>query len=219
MKLLRQFGSQAKRLQIRPPDFVEQRHGLVLQVWGEEGYWQVVDEEFRDLLREAEQPISLQDIFTAHPDWAPHRKSVQGQLANMAKAGLVEGTDATWPARWDHEPRGARPRSREPRLENITINLVTGCNLCCRTCYVPPENRTSAKLDVAALLRFLEDLRPCLGSTATLSLLGGEPFLHPEGVIQVGLWARRHGFVCNVSTNGTILSDALLEGLALLLVK
>jgi len=43
---------------------------------------------------------------------------------------------------------------------------------------------------------------------------GWEPFLHPEGVIQVGLWARRHRLACNVSTNGTLLSDTLLEGLA-----
>jgi len=199
MKLLRQFGSQAKRLQIRRPDFVEQRDGLVLQVWGEEGYWQVVDEEFRDLLRTAEHPTSLEAILTEHPDWAPHRRSVQRQLANMAKAGLT-GT-----------PR--KPAS-PPRIENVTVNLTTGCNLCCRTCYVPQQSRSAAKLDVEALVRFLDDLRPCLSSTATLSLLGGEPFLHPEGVIQVGLWARRHRLACNVSTNGTILSDTLLKGLA-----
>jgi len=90
MKLPRQFRSQANRLQVRPPDFVEQRDGMVLQVWGEEGYWQVVDEEFRDLLRVAEHPTALEDIFTEHPDWAPHRRSVQGQLANMEVAGVIE---------------------------------------------------------------------------------------------------------------------------------
>jgi len=199
MKLLRQFRSRANRLQIRPPDSVEQRDGLVLQVWGEEGYWQVVDEEFRDLLRAAEQPTTLRAIFAEHPDWAPHRRSVQRQLENMAKAGLT-GT-----------PR--KPAS-PPRIENVTVNLTTGCNLCCRTCYVPQATRSAAKLDVEALLRFLEDLRPCFSPTATLSLLGGEPFLHPEGVIQIGHWARRHRIACNVSTNGTIQSDTLVEGLA-----
>ena len=240
MKLPGPFRSQANRLQVRPPDFVEQRDGLVLQVWGEEGYWQVVDEEFRDLLRAAEQPTSLEDIFAEHPDWASHRRSVQGQLANMAKAGLLGGVDDSSRAHGDHEPQqengplslslspsegervpvsageGSSGAKREPpvRIENVTVNLVTGCNLCCRTCYVPQESRSAARLDVEALLRFLENLRPCLSSTATLSLLGGEPFLHPEGVIQVGLWARRHRLACNVSTNGTLLSDALLDGLA-----
>ncbi len=171
----------------------------MLQVWGEEGYWQVVDEEFRDLLHAVEKPTSLEVIFAERPDWAPHRRSVQAQLANMAKAGLT-GTP--------------RQPADPPRIENVTVNLVTGCNLHCRTCYVPQQSRSAVKLEVGPLLRFLEDLRPSFSSTATLSLLGGEPFLHPEGVLEVGHWARRHRLACNVSTNGTILSDTLLEGLA-----
>lgn len=200
MKLLSQFRPRFRRLQVRPPDFAEARDGLVLQVWGREGFWHVVDEEFCDLLRAAERPTSLEAILAGHPEWIPHRRSIRSHLAKMGKAGLTGGPC---------EPAGPL------QIENITINLVTGCNLSCRTCYLAPENRTAEKLDVGSLLRFLEDLRRRLSKRATLSLLGGEPFLHPEGVIQVGLWASRHGLSCNVSTNGTILPDTLLERLAM----
>jgi mycofactocin biosynthetic radical S-adenosylmethionine protein MftC len=186
-------------MRVRSPDHVEERNGLFLQVWGDEGYWQVVDHEFRDLLQSAEQPTSLDSILEQHPEWKQHRRSILAQVGNMKKAGLM-GT-----------PRKPAP---PPRIENLTINLTTGCNLSCRTCYVPRELRTPAKLDLNRLLPFLDNLRPCFSPAATLSLLGGEPFLHPEGVLEVGRWAKRHKFICNVSTNGTILSEVLLRGLA-----
>jgi radical SAM protein with 4Fe4S-binding SPASM domain len=196
--LLRQFLPQTNVLRIRPPDYIEEKEGFYLQVWGAEGYWQVVDREFRDLLKVVEQPASLKTILREHPEWAVHRRDIQVQLRGMEKAGLT----------------GKAPRpSPPPRIENVTINLVTACNLDCHTCYVPQALRSGAKLDVKRLLDFLDELRPCFSSNATLSLLGGEPFLHPDGVVQAGLWAKRHKFACNVSTNGTIISDSLLKGL------
>jgi radical SAM protein with 4Fe4S-binding SPASM domain len=199
VSLLQQILPRTKSLRVRPPDHVEQREELFLQVWGNEGYWQVVDGEFRELLRSAEQATTLEEILAAHPEWQPHRRSIRTQLGNLRKAGVL-----------GHFQK----RSPAPAIENVTINLVTACNLACRTCYVPQEIRTATRLDTRQLQRFLEDLRPCLGAHATLSLLGGEPFLHPEGVLEIGRWARRHKMSCNVSTNGTVLSDALLEGLA-----
>ncbi len=199
MNLLEQFRPQAAQIQVRPPDHGEERDELFLQVWGDEGYWQVVDREFRDFLQAAEQPTSLEGILEQHPEWRQHRRPIQAQLGNMRKAGLL-----------------GRPREPAPpsRIENLTINLTTGCNLSCRTCYVPGESRRPAKLEVSRLLAFLDDLRPCFSPVGTISLLGGEPFLHAEGVLAVGRWAKRHKLTCNVSTNGTLVSDVLLAGLA-----
>lgn len=182
---------------MRRPDHVEEQNGLFLQVWGEEGYWQVVDRDFRDFLEAAERS-SLESIFKEHPEWGQHRASIKTQLRSMTRAGLMGAPQKPAPA---------------PLIENVTINLVTGCNLSCRTCYVPQETRSPVKMDVPRLLRFLEGLRPHFSPEATLSLLGGEPFLHPQGVMEVGRWAKRHKLSCNVSTNGTILSDALLRDL------
>jgi sulfatase maturation enzyme AslB (radical SAM superfamily) len=199
MRLLEQFLPRTTPIRVRPADHIEEQDGLVLQVWGDEGYWQVVDREFRDFLQAAEQPTSLESILEQHPEWSQHRRSILAQLGNMKKAGLL-GT-----------PRKPAP---PPKIENLTINLTTGCNLSCQTCYVPRETRTPAKLDVRRLLTFLDDLRSCFSPAATLGLLGGEPFLHAEGVLGVGRWAKRHKFICNVSTNGTLLPEALLRGLA-----
>ncbi|HWQ93481.1 MAG TPA: hypothetical protein VN673_17575 [Clostridia bacterium] len=62
---------------------------------------------------------------------------------------------------------------------------------------------------MSRLRAFPDELRPCFRPAATLSLLGGEPLLHAEGVLEARRWAKRYRFTCNVSTNGTILSDAL----------
>lgn len=199
MTLFEHLFPRRTTLHVRPPDYVEERDGLFLQVWGEEGYWQVVDQEFRELLQAAAQPTSLASLLQQHPEWQSHRRSIHTQLAHLRKAGLL-GTPPTAPP--------------PPRIENVTINLTTGCNLNCRTCYVPQESRTPAKLEVDRLLPFLEDLRPCFSPAATLSLLGGEPFLHPQGVLEIGRWAKRHQLTCNVSTNGTVLPDGLLPPLA-----
>jgi radical SAM protein with 4Fe4S-binding SPASM domain len=199
MQLLEQLLPRTKQIRVRPADLVEERSGLFLQVWGDEGYWHVVDREFHDLLRAAEQPTSLGCILQQHPEWNPDRRSIEAQLRNLRLAGLM-GTE--------------RQPSPRPRIENVTINLTTGCNLSCHTCYVPQAARTPAKLDVDGLLSFLDRLRQCFSRAATVSLLGGEPFLHPGGVLGVGRWAKRHKLACNVSTNGTIVSDALLMDLA-----
>jgi radical SAM protein with 4Fe4S-binding SPASM domain len=198
MYLLKQILRSGRILHFRPPDHVEQKNGLVLQIWGAEGYWHVVDEEFRELLQALEKPTSLEDILSEHRTWRPHERSIRTQVRRMEKSGLT----------------GRVPKSRfPPLLENVTINLVTACNLDCLTCYVPQELRNGSKLDVDLGLCFLDELRPCFSSHATLSLLGGEPFLHPAGVIRIGQWAKRHKFGCNVSTNGTVLPESLLTGL------
>lgn len=199
MRLLDQFLRRPRPLRLRPPDHTEQRQHLLLQIWADEGYWHVVDTEFHELLRELERPATLEDLFAQHPEWKRHRRPIQAQLRNLEKAGLL-GT-----------PRKPAPPTR---LENLTINLTTQCNLNCRTCYLPQEYRPPAKVNVPQLLLFLESLHPHFGPAATLSLLGGEPFLHPEAVLAIGRWAKRHHFPCNVSTNGTVRSDPLLRDLA-----
>jgi radical SAM protein with 4Fe4S-binding SPASM domain len=199
MRLLEQLLPRIDKVRVRPPDHVEQRDGLFLQVWGHEGYWQVVDGEFRDLLKAAETSDSLESILGARPQWRPHRRSIQAQLGAMRKAGLM-GTPG----------KPAPP----PLIENVTINLTAACNLSCRTCYVPREVRAGARLDTDRLLPFLDKLQACFSPAATISLLGGEPFLHPNAVLAVGRWAKRHKLICNVSTNGTAVPEAMLKDIA-----
>jgi radical SAM protein with 4Fe4S-binding SPASM domain len=199
ISLLDQFLEGGTSIQIRRPDHTEERNRLFLQVWGEEGYWHVVDGEFRALLEEFEKPASLNAVLKRRPEWKQHKRAIQSQLRRMKKAGMAGGRLA--------------PVS-PPKIENITINLTTACNLKCRSCYVPLESRTPTRIDTSRLLAFLKDIRPGLSRQATISLLGGEPMLHPEGLLAVGRWAKENKLTCNVSTNGTPPRDDLLRALA-----
>jgi radical SAM protein with 4Fe4S-binding SPASM domain len=192
----RLFPRRPRTPQIRRPDYEEQRDDLTLQIWADEGYWQVVDGDFTELLKVLESPASMAEVLRLRPDWKAHQRIIRSQLANMAKSGI--GTSSP-------------PRAQPPLIENVTINLVTACNLRCRTCYVPAELRNGAKLDASRVLLFLDKLRSCFSGNATLSLLGGEPFLNPEALRAIGLWAKKHAIPCNVSTNGTMLSENLLR--------
>lgn len=198
MNLLQRIFRPAKAVQVRRPDYVERRNGSVLQIWGEEGYWHVVDPEVADFLREVEQPRLLRSVFNEHPDWRPHERSLARHVRKMGRCFRRIAAQAE--------------ESRRP-LENVTINLVTACNLHCRTCYIAENTRTSAMLDVERTIRFLETLRPSFSSQASLSLLGGEPFLHLDALEGLGRWAREHKLPCNVSTNGTVVSERLLHTL------
>jgi mycofactocin biosynthetic radical S-adenosylmethionine protein MftC len=185
-----EVGSHARAGQqswfIRRPDYDEQREGLALQIWGDEGYWHIVDRETQELLEVVSQPTTLKTLLTRKPAWARQKDLVASTLQSVSH-GLTQA---------------AKPIP--PQIENISINLTTACNLHCATCYVPARDRGSRKLDAAAAIAFLEKLGNHLSPRATISLLGGEPFLHPSGVLALAGWAQKHGHTCNVSTNGTV---------------
>jgi radical SAM protein with 4Fe4S-binding SPASM domain len=176
---------------IRPPDHTERRGGFTLQVWGEEGYWHIVDRETEELLEAVKQPQTLEELLATHPQWTGQRTLVTTTLQSIQR-GLT---------------RGSKPGPA--RIESVAINLTTACNLRCATCYVPVQDRRSGKLDAVATIAFLEKLRQRFSPNATIVLLGGEPFLHPEGVLALARWARRKGHACNVSTNGTVPLESL----------
>ncbi|HYG23300.1 MAG TPA: radical SAM protein [Verrucomicrobiae bacterium] len=181
---------------IRRPDFVETQGGLALQIWGEEGYWHVVDHEFADVLEQLAEVRDIELLLAGRPDWRPHTQAIRRQLGVMRKAGIG----------------GQAPRLNASAIENVTINLTMGCNLHCRSCYVPEDFRSVAtRINPSRSLAFLDDLQPCFSPNATITLLGGEPFLHPSALREIGSWALQRNLPCNVSTNGTVLNDAILK--------
>jgi mycofactocin biosynthetic radical S-adenosylmethionine protein MftC len=174
---------------IRPPDYSEQREGLTLQIWGEEGYWHIIDRETEELLQAVGQPITLKHLLARHPGW-------NDKVVTRTLQSVRQGLDRI-------------PPQPQKHIENISLNLTTGCNLHCATCYVPAKDRNPKKLDAGKAIEFLDSLGGHLSNTATVSLLGGEPFLHPDCVLAIARWAKQHGHPCNVSTNGTIPLESI----------
>lgn len=97
-------------------------------------------------------------------------------------------------------------------VPHAVIETNTNCNARCRACYatdramVKPLAQVKAEIDAVLALRRLE----------TVSLLGGEPTLHPDlpGIVR---YVKARGLFCVVATNGvrflegdTALLDALV---------
>ncbi len=171
---------------IRPPDLCQEKSGLFLHVWGPEGYWHIVDGETHELLQMTGQPVTLADLVQRRPEWGVQREMIAKVLRKVTQ-GLAHTAPPT-----------------ETQIENVSLNLTQACNLHCATCYLSDRERSPQKLDADAVIYFLEKLGSRLSRAASISLLGGEPFLNPEGVLAMAEWAQRRRLSCNVSTNGTV---------------
>lgn len=97
---------------------------------------------------------------------------------------------------------GARLRPQKPtgsETPHVTIETNTTCNIRCRYCYaieepvVKPVSQILAEIDYALARRRLE----------TVSLLGGEPTLHPE-LPEVVRYVKSRRLHCQVLTNGVL---------------
>lgn len=103
--------------------------------------------------------------------------------------------------------RPQKPSARE--TPHAVIEPNTNCNIRCRCCYaiehpvVKPLDQVRAEIDVACARRNLD----------ALSLLGGEPTLHPD-LPEIVRYVKSKGLVCQVLTNGVRLLGP--EGPALL---
>ncbi len=94
-----------------------------------------------------------------------------------------------------------------PQLRSIYMYLTTGCNLCCRHCWITPtfvNGQPSAGdvVDCAVLLDVVDEARQ-LG-LRHVKLTGGEPMLHPQfrEVVQ-GIADRQ--LPMDMETNGTLI--------------
>ncbi len=97
------------------------------------------------------------------------------------------------------------------RIDNIVFELTEACNQRCRFCYNYWRDGSPLPAPDKGLCR--KTLRKLLSQAdvRTLSFSGGEPLCMP-GVTDLALMARFRGARVNILTNGTLLTDALLEG-------
>lgn len=101
----------------------------------------------------------------------------------------------------------------EPKLRFLFFELTDACNLCCLHC------GSSASPDRNTFLPF-EGIRKVLDRVAEayapgkimICLSGGEPMLHPD-FFRIIEYSKRLGFLCGVTTNGTLITPAAAEQL------
>ena len=93
-------------------------------------------------------------------------------------------------------------------VSHITIETNQSCNLKCRACYnlyhdaIKNLEQIKEEIDLAITKRNLE----------TLSLIGGEPTLHPD-LAEIISYIKSKGLICQLLTNGVrFIKEANLIG-------
>jgi heme d1 biosynthesis radical SAM protein NirJ len=110
-----------------------------------------------------------------------------------------------------HAPTPIAPR-RAPSGPVVIWNLVRRCNLACQHCYsISADVDFPGELSTAEVHRTMEDLRSF--GVPVLILSGGEPLLRRD-FFDIAHRAKALGFYVGLSTNGTLIDEAMLSPVA-----
>ena len=97
---------------------------------------------------------------------------------------------------------------RAPPGPVVIWNLIRRCNLACQHCYsISADVDFPGELATPDIYRTMDDLKAF--GVPVLILSGGEPLLHPD-IFAISQRAKAMGFYVGLSTNGTLIDDALL---------
>ncbi len=94
-----------------------------------------------------------------------------------------------------------------PPLRSFYLYLTTGCNLCCRHCWITPtfvngQPQPGDCVDLEQLRDAIETAKPM--GLRHVKLTGGEPMLHPQ-FREVAMLIREANLGMDMETNGTLI--------------
>ena len=91
-------------------------------------------------------------------------------------------------------------------------NLIRRCNLACKHCYsISADTDFPGELSTAEIYAVMDDLKAF--HVPVLILSGGEPLLRPD-IFEISARAKAMGFYVGLSTNGTLIDDAMIGRIA-----
>lgn len=90
---------------------------------------------------------------------------------------------------------------------SVELQINTNCNLRCRHCFQDEYHKIMPFEKIKKILTILHKVK-----VFEIKLVGGETFLHPR-IFDVLHLCQKYNFVIDVVTNGTLLSDELIEKL------
>jgi MoaA/NifB/PqqE/SkfB family radical SAM enzyme len=94
---------------------------------------------------------------------------------------------------------------------SIQWTSTSGCNLRCKHCYASSAERSEDELTTDEVLHIVD--QACAMGVDSLHVLGGEPFFR-EDMARILRYASEHGLRCHVSSNGTLVDDAVAKELS-----
>lgn len=103
---------------------------------------------------------------------------------------------------------------KNPKLKYLFFELTDACNLSCLHCgsNACPQNHTYLPVDLikTVLTQVSEAFSP---NDIMICLSGGEPLLHPS-LFEIIKYAKKCGFSCGMTTNGTLIDQTNAKRLA-----
>jgi len=94
----------------------------------------------------------------------------------------------------------------------VIWNLIRRCNLNCRHCYsLSADTDFPGELSTEQVFTVMDDLKAF--QVPVLILSGGEPLLRPD-IFEISVRAKAMGFYVALSTNGTLIDDAMADRIA-----
>jgi len=94
----------------------------------------------------------------------------------------------------------------------VIWNLIRRCNLNCRHCYsLSADTDFPGELSTEQVFTVMDDLKAF--RVPVLILSGGEPLLRPD-IFEISVRAKAMGFYVALSTNGTLIDDAMADRIA-----
>jgi heme d1 biosynthesis radical SAM protein NirJ len=108
-------------------------------------------------------------------------------------------------------PTPVGPR-RDPPGPVVIWNLIRRCNLTCKHCYsISADKDFAGELSTNEVFEVMKDLKSF--RVPVLILSGGEPLLRPD-IFDIAIRAREMGFYTALSSNGTLIDDAIADRIA-----
>lgn len=197
---------------ILPPDYIENRSDNYLIIWRDLPYWMILDKEGFDLIQLSDGKHSLTDIVhlmnKLYPKNDFNEIEVNRFIAGFFDLSLKETNKNTR----DEMNRGEINPKCDIILENITINITKKCNLRCKHCY-NQEIEVKDSLSINDLKSFILEAMSegFLSERANFAILGGEPLLQKNKVLEIAEFGKKLGFEVIVSTNGHFIDNDFAE--------
>ena len=183
------------------PDYKEQREGNWLLVWRDVPHWIIADNELNNFLSKLDGKIKLNELFDKYSCTKTEQNTITRLIDELAGKGIIqiEGKTANkLPALPD-----------KYKIENIAINITNKCNLNCSFCYNRIKQISSDNIELPAdeIISFIKSIRQHLSKTCFFTILGGEPTMAEDKLLELCHAIRKMGYVVIISSNGINISD------------
>lgn len=97
--------------------------------------------------------------------------------------------------------------------QSSCIEITSGCNLRCKTCYVNSSTPDSSEMNTKEIKNVVDQLTD-LG-VKNISIIGGEPLIRKD-LYEIVKYITERNIAAGISTNGTLLNDEFVKKISLL---